>query len=71
MTERAEHTFTVKEFEDGTPWVALELHKAPELPILERGFLGFDLRPGTTLEQARELANHLNKLVSTTNYTAV
>ena len=39
------------------------------LPILENGFLGLDLRPGTSLEEARELAKLLNQRVHIVAHT--
>jgi hypothetical protein len=59
MTERAEVTFTVKEFVSGTPWIAVE-QVSGDKPVLP-GLLGFDLMPSTSLEQATEIASYLRK----------
>jgi hypothetical protein len=69
MTDRARHSFTVKEFGDGTPWIMLELLDGQELPVLRRGFLGLDLKEGTTYDQAKALAATLNESVISTSYT--
>jgi hypothetical protein len=62
MPERAEFTFTVKEFVSGTPWILAEQISGPE--ILERCMLGFDLAAGTTLEQAHEIAAYMRRHIS-------
>lgn len=60
MTERAEFTFVVKEGDRGTtPWIAAE-PLGRDMPSL-RGLLGFDLVPGTTLEQARGFAKYMRE----------
>jgi hypothetical protein len=59
MTERAEFTFTVKEGASGKPWIAAE-PLGGDMPSL-RGLLGFDLAPGTTLEQAHSLAKYMRE----------
>lgn len=69
MTTRARYVFVVKEFPNGQPWLVLELLTGPGLSILERGFLGFDLKEGTTLTQAKELAERLNDAIPTISYT--
>jgi hypothetical protein len=67
-TERARYAFVVKEFERGTPWLALEaIDKV--LPVLSKGFIGFDLRPGTTVNEAKRFADLLNDTITTTSYT--
>lgn len=68
-TERATFVFTVKEYHEGTPWIAFELLRGPELSILANGFLGFDLLEGTTLEQAKEIASFLNENIREVSYT--
>jgi hypothetical protein len=59
-TDRADYRFTVKEYGDGTPWIMFELRRAPDLPVLGDGFLGLDLRPGTSFEEAKRVASFLN-----------
>ena len=69
MTTRANYTFTVKEYPDGTPWIMLEPLNG-NLPLLEDGFLGFDLALGTTYEQARALVTEMKNRITSTSHTA-
>ena len=64
-TERAEFTFTVKEFSDGTPWIAAEQLRG-DMPNL-KGLLGFDLRPDTTYAEAMDMAKYLRGHISGLN----
>ena len=64
MTERAQYIFTVKEYDGGVPWLMLDLLRSPDIGILQKQMLGLDLRPGTTYDEARELANILNAKIS-------
>lgn len=59
-TDRAYYRFTVKEYVSGTPWIMFELLHGPNLPMLKDGFLGLDLRSGTSYEEANVIANFLN-----------
>lgn len=68
MTERNEYHFAVKEFNDGTPWIAFEPLQG-NLAILKGGMLGFDLREGTTLEEAHQLASLLHEKVNGVSFT--
>jgi hypothetical protein len=52
-TERGRYRFTAKERVDGACWLACE-------PIGGAPQIGFTLRPGTTLEQAHEVAQQMN-----------
>lgn len=67
-TERSKYRFTVKEFGDGTPWIMLE-PDGQDLACLGDGFLGLDLKPGHTLDDAQEVASFLNKHITTMAYT--
>jgi hypothetical protein len=58
----------VKEYHDGTPWLVLEPQHA-HLPILQRGFLGLDLAPGTSIEAAHALADKLDEMITDVTYT--
>jgi len=58
-TDRDPCTFVVKEFMNGEPWIVVE-QRNNRIPILQEGFVGFDLPMGTTLEKAYEIANYLN-----------
>ena len=68
MTERAKFIFTAKEGANREPYLLL----APagnDLPILDRGFLSFDLPEGTTINQAEEIAAYLNEKIESVAYT--
>jgi hypothetical protein len=73
MTDHAKHIFEVKEFvtsdEKMAPWIMLTLLRQPDLPVLGKGFLGFDLKPGTTIKEAEALVATLNDMVEGTSYT--
>lgn len=69
QTKRAKHQFRVTAYGDGTPWIVFDLLEGKDLSILGKGFLGFDLKPGTTHKQAEELADKMNKLITDTSYT--
>jgi len=67
-TQRGNYIFTVKEYADGTPWIAMEPSgKAIEFP--NEGFFGFDLRKGTNIQRAREIAKYLNNNISELSFT--
>lgn len=68
QTERRRYVFTVKEFGDGKPWIALEA-SADSLSCLENGLLGLDLRPGTDYTTAVEIASLLNGSIVGVAYT--
>jgi len=68
QTERFTCAFTVKEFADGTPWIAVE-PLAGTLSCLGDGFLGLDLKPGTDYRKAEEIAAFLNQAVAGVSYT--
>ena len=59
-TERAKFAFTVKKYYDGKPWIALEPYEG-SIERFDNGLLGFDLSEGTDINQAKEIANYLNK----------
>lgn len=68
-TERADYLFAVKEYGDGTPWIMLELRQAPDLPCVGDGFLGFDLKEGTDIRRASEIARFLNQTIASVSHT--
>ena len=70
MSERGRYKFTVKESAKGTPWIAAE-PMGPEPEVLCEGILGFDLREGATLDEAREIAHFLNDHVAWVSYTKI
>jgi hypothetical protein len=47
----------------------LELNRAPDLPGVGNGFLGLDLKEGTTYAEAKEIARLLNANVATVSHT--
>jgi hypothetical protein len=67
MTERARYVFTVKESPSGRPWLYMDLLDG--ISPLEHGFIGFDLEQGTSLDQAKEIANFINSKLVTVSYT--
>ncbi len=70
-TDRAEYRFSVKEYRDGAPWIALEpMRDGLELLKPQRSFLGFDLPPGTSLEEARKIVDYFNGHVRTVTCTS-
>jgi hypothetical protein len=65
MTERAEVAFVVKEGGDGKLHIVAE----PTADMKNvRGLIGFDLKPGTTLEQAREIAKYMRQHIRGINH---
>ena len=70
-TDRADYLFSVKEYANGTPWIALEPMR-DNLKVLkpQRSFLGFDLPPGTSLEEARKIADYFSRHVRTVTCTS-
>jgi hypothetical protein len=68
-TERANCVFAVKEFADGKPWIMLE-RSGEGLEVLGDGYIGFELKEGTTLQEAEDLAATLCKSISTVSYTS-
>ena len=55
--EPVEGVCAVKTYADGEPFVIFEM---PFLPSLPDTYMGLDLRPGTTPEQAEALAAMIN-----------
>ncbi len=68
MTQRGEYVFDEKEYDDGTPWIMMTPWDE-DLSILKGGFIGFDLKPGTSVEEANELAERLRRIVTGVSYT--
>ena len=62
-TDRARFLFKVAEYggPDYTPWIMTEPHSDRLKVLGTDGFIGFDLKPGTTFDQAREIAQYLNQ----------
>ena len=70
-TSRAEYRYIVKEFEDGTPWIMCEVYQGDDLPLPGSSFLGFDLREGTTLSEAKEIARFMEANLRFMNMTMI
>jgi hypothetical protein len=68
-TVHAPYRLRVTAFHDGTPWIAFDAVEQ-HLPCFERGFLGIELKPGTTVEEARQLVDLLNDRIQTFSYTS-
>jgi len=68
QTERFEYVFTVKEYDDGTSWIALEPRDGT-LSCLGDGFLGFDLKRGTDIRKAEGIAAFLNGNIAKVSHT--
>lgn len=68
-TKRSEVTFTVKEFESGQPWIALEILRGDVTPKDLGGLVGFDLKQGTSLEDAKEIARYLREKIERISLT--
>ena len=61
-TQRGRFRFRVAEYADGTPWIMTDpLWPQDRLKILGQGFVGFDLKPGTSYEQAEKIAHFMNE----------
>ena len=62
-TDRGRYTFRVAEYTDQTFWIMTDpLNDTDRLEILgNHSFLGFDLKPGTTKDQAWEIARYLDE----------
>ena len=58
-TQRARSYFRACETSDGTPWIICEPQGKVEIAALRGGFIGFDLKPGTSLQEAEKLAELL------------
>ena len=61
-TDRAQFVFKATQYgdEDHTAWIVTEPRRDGLKILGKNGFIGFDLRPGTTFEQARQIAEYLN-----------
>jgi hypothetical protein len=66
-TTRAEHRFRVKENASGEPWLVSEVLTGEE--PRGSGFVGLGLMPGTTMQQAEDLAQTMNRLIVCTSFT--
>ena len=61
MAKRAELKFKIAEFKDGQPYIVMESFYGAEMEIFKDRSIGFDLPPGTTLEEANQIADYLQR----------
>ena len=68
MTGRDACRFTVKEYGEGTPFIAME-PCGGDLALLRNGVLCFDLLEGATYEHAQRITEYLNDNIESLAYT--
>ncbi len=62
MAKRAELKFKVAEFKDDQQlYIVMEAFYGAEMEIFKGRCIGFDLPPGTTLEEANQIADYLQR----------
>jgi hypothetical protein len=69
--KRATPRFRVAEYADGKPWIVVEQSGGNDLTLFEN-MVGFDLRPGTSIEEAEAISHYLNSkliVISETSLT--
>jgi hypothetical protein len=60
VTKRAKASFTVNQYASShQSWIAIELDG--EEDGMTRDLFGFDLKPGTTFERAKQIAQFMNE----------
>jgi len=67
-TKRQTYTFTVREYGDGTPYIACE-PVGREWSLFGKGSLSFVLPIGTTLKSAQKAGAFLNKNIDSISFT--
>ena len=67
-TKRQVYTFTVREYGDGTPYIACE-PVGREMSAFGKGSLSFVLPIGTTLKGAQRVGAFLNKNIDSISFT--
>ncbi len=72
-SESAGYSFSVTEYEDGTPWILLEpagtSTSGGQLSVLGEGVLGLDMHEGVSFEEAKQLAEQLRGMVAGVRFT--
>ena len=70
-TQRGRYHFRVTAYADGIPWIMTDpLYQGDRLKFLgQHGFIGFDLKAGTTGERAEQIAEFLNKHIEYLTFT--
>lgn len=58
MTKRAQPLFTVNQYASHVPYISIEYATADDGMPTE--LFGFDVKPGTSFERAREIAQYMN-----------
>lgn len=58
MTKRAQPLFTVKQYASHVPFICIEYATADD--GMPADLFGFDVKPGTSFERAREIAQYVN-----------
>ncbi len=61
MVKRADPRFSVSEFESGQTYIVMEVFQGDDMDIFKNRSIGFDLPPGTTLEDAKQIADYLQR----------
>jgi hypothetical protein len=67
-TKRQSYTFTVREYGDGTPYIACE-PVGREWSVFGKGSLSFVLPVGATLKSAEKTRAFLNKNIDSISFT--
>jgi hypothetical protein len=67
-TKRQTYTFTVREYGDGTPYIACK-PVGREWSLFGKGSLSFVLPIGTTLKSAQKAGAFLNKNIDSISFT--
>ena len=67
-TKRQSYTFTVREYGDGTPYIACE-PVGREWSVFGKGSLSFVLPIGTTLKSAKKAGSFFNKNIDFISFT--
>ena len=73
-TERAQYHFKVSEGEESEDTWRAFISTEPlqgNLKIIGNGLLSFDLKPGTSIERAEEIAGFLNENIEAIAYTYI
>jgi hypothetical protein len=70
-TQRGRYQFRLTNYSDRTPWIMTDpLEEKDRLKVFGNGFIGFDLKPGTTQEEAHRIALFLGEHIGYITFTA-
>ena len=67
MTKRARPIFTVKQYASQEPWICIEYATAED--GMPNDLFGFDVRPGTSFQEAEEIARYLDENIESFTVT--